>query len=484
MAKQSRLTGALSVTLAQAIVLAFGYVTHFWVGRALGPGSYGIFGVALSLQTIVGLAQTQGVPMAVSRFVAQDEKHAQSILRQSLQVQFIVSICISVITLLLAPLLAYFLGDASLVSYIRFVALVLFLQSFFPVFPQFLAGLHRFNQQAVLTTVYALAKVVGSIGLLYIWHIYGALAGFAVGGVVGGLLGWYWSRRVGTSAWRKLALKQFLTFAGVYFLILVGLQILISLDLFMVKAIMKDNVQAGYYNAAVTLSRIPYSLLQALAFILLPSVSALTKPGASHDAAAKFIRDTLRYLIALIVPGVALAASTSQGLIRLFFSGKFDPAAPVLTILMIGLGSLAFYLLLANIVAGAGRPQAGLVITIGMLCISAVAGVVLIPHYRLIGAAWQTTIAGVFGLVLLSAYTFYTFKIPLPIRSSSNILIASAAACATTYVWPHLTLLLPVEYVLALIVYLATLFVLKEITAEDRRRLASIHPKLKWLAYE
>jgi hypothetical protein len=180
MGKQSRISGALAVTIAQAVVLALGYVTHFWVGRALGPGSYGIFGLALSLQTIIGLAQTQGVPMAVSRFVAQDEEHAQSILRQALRVQFGVSFCVSLITLAAAPLIARWLGDGSLTNYIRFVAAVLFGQSFFPLFPQFLAGLHQFNRQAALTVVYAVAKLTGAVGLLYVWHVYGALAGFAV----------------------------------------------------------------------------------------------------------------------------------------------------------------------------------------------------------------------------------------------------------------------------------------------------------------
>src|SRR3990167_11436832 len=109
--KQSRLTGAVSLFAAQAIVLGLGYVTHLWIGRVLGPASYGIFGIVLSLQTIVGMVLTFGVPMGISRFVAQDEKHAQSILRQALRLQAVVALLVALVTVLAAPLLSRLLDD-------------------------------------------------------------------------------------------------------------------------------------------------------------------------------------------------------------------------------------------------------------------------------------------------------------------------------------------------------------------------------------
>lgn len=484
MAKQSRLSGALAVTVAQAVVLALGYVTHLWIGNVLGPASYGIYGIVLSVQTIIGLFLTLGVPTAVSRFVARDRSHASSILSQALRIQAVIALMIAVGTITGAPWLALALRDASLTRFVYLIAVILFFQAFYPVFTQFFGGLQHWRRQATLTNVYAVAKLAGAIGLAYLFGVPGALMGFAIGGLVAAVIGWIWSRRLKEGAPRLvLPVKEFLRFAGLYVLILAGLQLLVSLDLLMVKYFLQENVVTGYYNAASTVARIPFLLLQGLAFVLLPSVSALTKPGESHEQAVKFIRDTLRYLIALVVPGVALAAATSKGLLELlFFSSAYVPAAPVLSILIIGVGSLAFYQLLISIVAGAGRAKVGFGITILMLIISAIAGRILIPRFELMGAAWQTTIAGLSGLMLLAAYTFYTFKIPLPARSIVNILIASAAATVTTYLWPHSTMLLPLQYIAALIVYIAALYLLGEITKGDRQRLASLHPGLKFLA--
>lgn len=480
--KQSRVTGAISLSLAQAVVLLLGYVTHLWIGRILGPAPYGIYGIVLSVQTIFGLLITLGVPAAVSRFVAQHEDSAQPILRKALGVQTVVAITVALITLAISPLLSRLLGDNALLPYLAFVAPIIFFQAFYPVFVQFLSGLHRFHKQASLTTLYAIAKLAAAIGLIYTFHLYGALAGFALGGIIAAIIGWWWTRSVGGSKQYTLPTKELLSFAGAYVFMMVGLQVLMSLDLFMVKAILKDDVAAGYYNAAVTLSRIPYFLLQGLSFILLPSVSALTKPGESHDKAAAFIRDTLRYLIAIIVPSVALAATTSRELVTLFFSKEFLAAGPILTVLIIGLGALAFYLLMANIVAGAGKPKVAFGITLIMIAVSAVIGAIAIPKMGLYGAAWQTTIASLIGCAALAVYTFRSFRIPVPTRSTINILVASAVTVAPTYLWKVSGLLLPIQYIVLFILYGLCLLILGEITKADRARVASIHPALKWLA--
>ncbi|MEX1997100.1 MAG: oligosaccharide flippase family protein [Candidatus Andersenbacteria bacterium] len=480
--KQSRLAGALSLVIAQAVVLVLGYVTHLWIGRVLGPAPYGIYGVVLALQSIIGLLLTLGVPVAISRFVARDEAHAHSILAQGIRIQTVIALLVALTTLILSPLFASLLGDASLTNYIRFIALIIFLQAYYPIFVQFLSGMHRFNRQALLTICYAAAKLIGALSLIYIFGVYGAFAGFAVGGVVAAVVGWLWTWPSSEQAHRQLPYKAFLQFAGTYVLILVGLQLLISLDLFMVKALLKNDVLAGYYNAAVTLSRISYMLLQALAFILLPSVSALTRPGKSHTDAAQFIAEAIRYLIALIVPSVVLAATTSRALVTLFYSHSYLPAAPVLTVLIVGIGSLAFYLLLTNIVAGAGKARVGLILTVGLLIASAGLGFILIPQYGLMGAAWQTTSVGLLGLAILGAYTFKAFAIHFPLRSTINILIATAVSAVPTSLWQTEPLTLLPQYILAGALYVAVLLVLQEISPTDRQRLSSLHPRLHWLA--
>ncbi len=480
---QSRLTGAISLVTAQAVVLLLGFITHPLITYFLGPSSYGIFNVVLSVQTIFGMFLTLGVPVAISHFVAQDEDHAQDILRQGLRIQIIIAVALAGVVFAASPLLARLLQDETLTPLLAFTALIILSQALYPIYVQYLSGLHRFNKQAALTSLYALAKLIGALGLLYFFHVYGALAGFAVGGAVAAAVGWYWTVHAGGQKSRRLSLPTFLSFAGLYVLVLVGIQILISLDLFMVKAILKDNSTAGHYSAVSTLARISYLLLQGLGFVLLPSVSRLSEPGRSKQEAARFIGDSIRYLIALIVPAVALAAATSRPLLLLFYQkSEFIVAAPALTILMLGLGSIGFYLLLANIISGAGKPHIALYITIILIAISGALGSYLIPAFGLVGAAWQTTIAGFIGLVVLGGYAFRKFAIPVPLRSTLNICIATAASVSLTYFWQATPLTLIPQYVLIGVLYVGVLVLLGEVTKADRLRIASAHPRLNWLA--
>lgn len=476
--KQSKLNGAIALTAAQAVVLFLGYIVHPWIGRVLGPAQYGIYGIILSVQTIFGMLLTLGIPGAVSKFVAQNENHAQVILRQALKFQLIIGLVIMATVSLLASPISRLLHDQSLIPYLVFSSVVIFLQGFYPVYVQFLSGMQKFNKQALLTGVYAVGKLIAAISLLYIFRLYGALSGFAMGGIIAAIFGWYWTRNSGGKDHFVIPIKTFLSFAGMYAIILVGLQILMSQDLFMVKAILKNDVHAGYYNAATNIARISYMLLQGLSFVLLPSVAALTRPGVSKEKANHFIRDTLRYLIALIVPSITLAAATSRELITLFFSKEYVAAAPVLTILMLGLGTISFYLLLVNIVAGAGKPKVALGITILMIIVSAISGMVLIPLHGLMGAALQTTIAGTFGLIALATYTFKVFHIPYPVKSTLRIIIATSVMVAPTYIWKTSAHMLPVQYIVLGLLYVVTLWIIGEINKDDKKLFASLRTSL------
>jgi predicted tellurium resistance membrane protein TerC len=169
---QSRLTGAISLVIAQAVVLVLGYLTHLWIGRVLGPVPYGIYGVVLSLQGIFGLILTLGVPVAIARYIAQNDRSAQSILRQGLRIQLAIAVALGITVIALAPFLARLLDDTTLVPYILFMSDVIVSQALYPLYVQFLSGLHLFNRQALLTVFYAVTKVIGALSLIYVFGVF------------------------------------------------------------------------------------------------------------------------------------------------------------------------------------------------------------------------------------------------------------------------------------------------------------------------
>lgn len=476
--RTSRLSGAILLASAQAVLLGMGYVTHILIGKLGGPALYGVYGVVLSFMTILNMIMTLGIPIAVSKEVAQNEKNSGGILASALIGQMAMAMTLSFGTIVFAGNIATFLGDQALAPIIMFTAIVYPLTAIYSVLANYLNGLHAFALQAGIIILYSVAKLSGSVGLLFPFRVYGALAGFAVGGAIASIVGIpiiYKSIR--KHYIKKFPIKKLLTFAGAVVGTSLALQILMSTDLFLVKKILHDNTLAGYYNAASTLSKIPYFILQALGFIFLPSIARLMKENV--EVARQFIREIFRYLFLLLLPVTALAAATSKGLVSLFFSSEYGPAAQPLTLLMVALGMLSAFYLLAMIAAGANKARVPLIISWAMLPISITLGIFLIPRYQLEGAAITTIISSTVGTIILGGYMMKRFKLSFPLSTLLNGIIATCLIVLPTYFINILPLLTPVLYAILFLLYFFILVILKEIKKDDLAHLKSLVPKAK-----
>lgn len=474
--RTSRLSGVVLLAGAQAILLALGYVTHILIGKLGGPSLYGVYGVTLSLLSILNMLLTLGIPVATAKEVAEDETNSGAILKAALTWQVLLALCISIGTAAFARPLADLFGDKSLAPIIAFTALIYPFTGLYAILTNYFNGLHAFATQALLIVLYALTKLAGSVGLLFVYSVRGALAGFAVGGMIAGVVGTFLALPTTRGrARRDIPVRRLFTFAGAFVGTSIALQILMSMDLFLVKRILHDDALAGYYNAAVTLARIPYLILQALGFVFLPSVAQLMRQNA--DAARAFIRDIFRYLFLLLLPVTALAAATSRRLVFLFFSAEYAPAAQPLTLLMIALGLLSAFYLLSTIAAGAGRPRVPLILSWTLVPVSVGIGLILIPRFALEGAAITTIAVSAVGAGGIGAYMYARFRLTFPLRTLLSGVVATTVMVLPTYVVEFPVLLLPVEYLLLGGVYVLALVALGEVRRDDINHLRTLLPK-------
>ncbi|MFU8768036.1 MAG: lipopolysaccharide biosynthesis protein, partial [Candidatus Methanoperedens sp.] len=117
--------GTLYFMFVQAGFMASGYIIHASLGRLLGPAAYGIFGVIISLMTLVNVMLVAGVPQAGSRFIAIANETVGAIKKATLNLQVILSLAVFALYFLLSPLIAGILGDPSLSGYIKASAFVI-----------------------------------------------------------------------------------------------------------------------------------------------------------------------------------------------------------------------------------------------------------------------------------------------------------------------------------------------------------------------
>ncbi len=465
--------GAVSLTISSFVFLVTGYILNLWLGRFFGPSTYGIYGVIISLMTAVNIIQTAGLPQATSKFIASEKYPSDEVLRASLWLQVISTLLITLLFFLLAKPLALILHDQSLIGYIRASSLILPLYSLYSLYIGYYNGLHNFKKQAFIYNAYNISKLVLVIGLVYVFNIYGAILGFILSPIVALLFGFHLPKsiKVEKSIYRSLILFSLPLIA---FSILSTLQL--SIDLFFVKSLLHDNLSAGLYTASQNIARIPYFALSSFALILLPIVAKSVHADSPGETGKK-IREKLRYLFLLLIPGTILIAITSSDILQLLFSREYITAGPSLSYLAIGIGFLALFNVLTNIIIAAEKPFLTVILSGSGVIISSIFCYLLIPHFGINGAGMGTAIGA--AITTLSALFIVTRRFPSSIDWNSIFKISIATFtmyCANLglHFSPNF---LPLTYIILLLLYCVILYILGEINKEDISVLRNMLPK-------
>lgn len=468
--------GTLYLMLASGVFLATGYVIHFGLGRYLGPEIYGIFGVVLALMSTVHLLLTTGFPQGASKHIAEDNAGAGSIIRESTKIQVLLSLLVFALYFGLAGVIADLLNDPTLTPYIRISSLVIPAYALYSVYNNgYLNGLRRFGQQAKTTILSSLVKVGAVFALIFLGlSVTGAILGYLVAALVGFLLALKYLGPVEKSSanfkWSKL-----IKFGIPATLVSVVLFLLMSIDLFVVKALLAADVDTGYYTSAATLAKIPYFIFGGLALTLLPSISRST---SINDArlTRSYIHQSLRYMLMLLIPVVLVMSATSDELISLVYSSRYIEAAKPFSLLIFGLGFLTVFLVLANIIMGSGKPHIAMGIALPLVPLDIVLNLFLIPRYGLPGAALATTITAALGMVIAAVYVLVRFRTLVGIRSLLKICLASLVVYAVSLQISLSALFLPFIYLSLAALYSGILLLTKEIDREDLQTFKRIIP--------
>lgn len=465
-------SGTIYLLISSGVFMFCGYLISIWLGRELGPINYGIYGVIISLMTAVNIIQMSGLPQATSKFIASGKYNTDVILRASLQLQTISTLILTSLFFVFAYPISILLKDIELVNYIRVTAFILPFYAIFSLYSSYYNGLRDFKKQALINIVYSIAKVISVVGLVYIFHLYGAIIGFIISPIIALLLGFYIPKTVFID---KKIYRSLITFS----VPLIGFAILstlmLSTDLFFVKALLNDE-STGLYSASQNIARIPYFALNAFATMLLPVISRSVNTESAKETGKK-IKEILRYQLIFLIPGTVLISISSSQLIEFLFSKSYTPATSSLSWLVIGLGFITIFMALANIITAMGKPFMTMIISAGGVLFTAFFCWYLIPLFGLVGASIATTIGGIFAMILSFIVVSCNFPKILNILSVLKIFLATAIMFAV-HKFIHLSvILLPLTYIILGGVYCISLLALREITLKDLSILKKVLPK-------
>ena len=471
MQRQGLIAGTTYLLIAQIVFILSGYAIHVVLGRLLGPSDYGVYSIVIYFATVFNLILTTGLPYAVSKFISEDERRSQSVMKSSLNLSVILGIAIFSMIYLGADCFASVLNDHTLAHYIQLVSVMVPMYALHSVIAGYYNGMRNYKIQAFLLLLYDITKPIMIFLLVLLgFSEWGAVLGFALSPLLPMLIGFYF---IGLQTFWAEAFpyKKLLKFAVPIIVFAMAVNLIMSLDLFFVKRILVNNEQVGFYSAASMIAKVPYSLLGALTAALFPAISASMD---DREKTREYISESIRYTLLLLVPLTFIVAATSGGLVTLIYSSVYNPAGEPLSILIVGVSFFALFSVLTTVISGSGKPGTSMLLSLMILLVDLVSNQILVPLWGMQGAALSTGISSAIGVLMAAFFVYRQHGVLVSTSSTAKILLASSLLfVAVSYINPG-GLLLILVYILVGVLYLVLLYLLKEIKPRDMARVGRL----------
>lgn len=471
------------LTVSEIIYNISGYIIHSGVGRILGPENYGRYGLVITLTTMIIILIGNGIPTAMSKFLSEvfdkNPKMIEVIKNQALKLQLVLIGAITLIFFVLAPFTAKALGDPSLTSLFRLSTLIIPAFAAASFYFYYFTGIHKFNLQAVLKTVRSLSRVFFILLLAWFFKVEGSVLGYVIAPFAVFLIAFgidkfkispelknVIAKTKSTTKESDFHWKKLLSYAWPMTLFMLFYEIMISIDLYMVKRIVGDDYLTGLYNGALTVGRIPYFLFYALTIVLLPTISKTTSDKNSIETKS-VISQALRLMTLLLFPTAILMNVFATPTISLFYGSEYVQAADTMKILVIGMSCLTIFYVLSFAINGAGKVKIPMWIAFSGMITNIILNYTLIHKLGVTGAAISTTLTSLLMMTLGLYVIEKEFKVSLNAISIIKIVSASTIIYFTATLFPASQYMFITWYLILFSIYFIILFLLKEFTEKD-----------------
>jgi stage V sporulation protein B len=470
----SLLKASFWLTVSELVFNLSGYIIHSILGRYLGPAEYGRYGIVITFATMIVVLIGSGVPVAMSKYLSEvRKKDAGTILSIRKTGAIVQTILILVVTIiyyfLVPPIAGILLNDSSLVPLFKFSTPIIPAFALASFYVSYFNGIHKFNQQSVIKLYRGIAKVIFIVALGYLFSTKGAIIGHSIAPFSVFLLAYILDPFKGGKASEKsyISWQKMLAFAWPITLFMLFYEIMISIDLYMVKGLLQSDSVTGIYNAALTIGRLPFYAFYFLTIILLPKISETTSQNNITET-KRILSVAIKFLLMLLFPAITLLSFFSTSISLFFFGDDYIAAGAPLAILAFGFGFLVIFYVLAFVLNGAGKNKAPMWIAFGGVLLNSFLNYFLINKYGIVGAAISTSLA---SFVVMLAAVIFTQKKLVPFLEPVSIVkyllgsgliyaIASAFLVQGKFVFILWSILL-------FIIYFAFLLLTKEISKKD-----------------
>lgn len=430
----------LGVAALNASRVAFGMLssiaTTAIIARALGPSEMGVYVFAMWVVTSAVTLANLAFPITATKFiahlVASGERHAiQRLLITLGGTQFAAAIIASLVAAV------YVFRSTSTSSIVWLVGALILIQAAQEFAIAALLGLQMFHRSMQLSAASSFLRILCIILAALFWRtIPGFLIAIGVSNllalfltIVAGRFGYESSTPTASGETAKNDASAFSSFSAV-----AGYSVLLNLVVWQRSEIVilqhfHMTEQIAFYSAAFSIAGMLRTATTVFSDGLLPSASAAV--GRNDDAGLRDIyrRGTL-LLTAIAAPLCLSLAILARFTVRVIFSGRFDPATPLLLLitlvtLVTSLGGMGWVMTYAT-----GRQSYDAIAGTVVAALDIALALLLVPHLGAMGAAIAGSVAQVCATIAGLLYINRKLRLPFPVSGVARFTGLALLCCA------------------------------------------------------
>lgn len=459
---------SLIMVFAVVVGLGLNYLFNIALGWLLPIEGYGIYGVAVSLITILSVFVSSGFPLTAAKFLSEEKNKFTRlrIFKTVLMGNLLIALIISGIFLLIYFTLLNFEREFDPIAYL--IVLSVIITSVVACYRGALQGRFKFKKLALVNILSTIAKFIGIIFVLFGLGVLGAVGGIIFSLVIALALMVYASS---LRFWKVEGLEyKVLTFAFPAFAGTLSIIFTQNIDLLFLKILANSNELVGYYQAALTVARLPFWIASAVIGVMFPYLSSSKNFTYSNKALKYFV-------IFLVFPCIFIFLAPSS-FISLIFPERYLEASTALSISVIAIIFLMFNYAFMNILQAIGKPEIPAKILLSSLFLQVIFLYFLIPRISILGAPLSTAISMMLAFVMLLYYYLKHSNLEIKIVNLLKFVFASSLSLICFLIIPHFSeFFLIVNLFISFSLYLSLLITLKLL---DKKEIEMILKNLKF----
>jgi len=449
--------------IAQIISSILSVLLGLFIARDLGDVALGKYSFAYSFVLFFTLFLDLGYNMLLVREIARDKSKANKYVSNMLSFRAISALIISLFVVVTINLMGY-PSDTKNVVYL--FALWLIIESFSSIYKSTFRAFERMEYESEITILYNIIRV--SLALVVIILGYGLVA---IGLVF--IFTSIFDFSLSTIVCERRFVKSRTELDFSFFKNTIKLALpLIMISFFktvfvradtILLSIFKGDEVVGWYNAA-------YSLVLGLHVIPALIVTAIVPTMSYYYVASReklkvVYEKYFRFLVMLGLPAAMGATLLSDKIILFLYGSEFTNSIIALQILSWDILLLFLYTFLGGLLISIDRQNEMAIAALITAVVNVIINIILIPYFSYVGAAIATVSS---EMVLFGIY-FYIISKHIYLLPIHKILVKPFVALVVMnlfilfFNWLNLFVIV----ILSVLVYFATLFIIKGISKDD-----------------